>query len=128
MNDPGVIFSDSDQPVSDSERNWAVGMHLSLLSVHVVAFLWVVIPIILWLAKRKESAFLDDHGRETVNFHISLLIYAGLVAAVSIFTCGVGAVLAVPLYALGIIGMIMASVSAGKGQYYRYPMCLRLIK
>lgn len=127
MNDPGVIFSDSDQPVSDSERNWAIAMHLSLLSVHVVAVLWVVVPIILWLAKRKESAFLDDHGRETVNFHLSLLLYSGLVTVVTIMTCGAGALLFIPLYALGIAGMIMASVSASKGQYYRYPMCLRMI-
>lgn len=110
--------------VSQSECWWAAATHATLL-VTTILPVPVVAPLAIWLIKRGESAFLDDHGKEAVNFQISLLIYG---AGIAIVTLGVG-VLAWPLIALlGIVGMVMAIVSASSGNYFRYPMCLRIIR
>ena len=79
----------------------------------------------MWLIKRKDSPFLDDHGKEAVNFQISLVIYFFISAILMVVLVGIALMAAV--YVLGIVGMIMASVAANRGEYYRYPMCLRLI-
>ncbi len=106
------------------ERTYAMFEHLSLLVVHFIG-VPVVVPLIMWLAKRDQSAYIDDHGKEALNFQISLVIYA-LISGV-LFLCGIGIVLLIGVYVLGIIGMILAAVAAHKGRLYRYPMCLRLI-
>ncbi len=121
---------------TESERTYATLMHLSLLGYFAVWILMFAAPLIMWLIKKDESRFIDDHGRETLNFHISLTIYsfvlplvAGLLTAV---TCGLAAPLVVIAFflpfILGIVGMIAASVAANKGEYYRYPMTLRFIR
>jgi uncharacterized Tic20 family protein len=109
------------------ERTYAMFTHLTLLLVH---FLPVpVIPaLIMWLIKRDQSPYIDDHGREAINFQLSLVLYALVVVPIAaIITCGIGAVLWLGVYALGIIGMILASVAAYRGQYYRYPATIRFL-
>jgi uncharacterized Tic20 family protein len=51
--------------------------HLGLLG-HIVLPVQssIAIPLVIWLTKKDKSAFIDDHGREAVNFQITLLIYA----------------------------------------------------
>ena len=108
------------------ERTYATFNHLSLLTFHV---LMPVIPALaMWLIKRDRSPFVDDHGREAVNFQISLMIYALiLIPVVGALTCGVGWVLYIALYGLAIYGMVKAAMAANRGQYYRYPACIRFL-
>lgn len=120
-----------DPDATSDERTYALFMHLSLLG-HLAAPVFIIaVPIIMWITKRNESPFLDDHGREAVNFQISLLIYSVLFAVLAIpvgfLTCGVGFSLAAFPYILGIIGMIQAATAANRGEFYRYPMTLRFV-
>ncbi|MBK9188421.1 MAG: DUF4870 domain-containing protein [Phycisphaerales bacterium] len=111
-------------PVTTStERNFALAAHLLLLAGQVVP---VVPSLILWLVKRDESAFIDDHGKESVNFQISLLIYV-IIGMILTPACGIGMVLLAGVYVLAIVTMIMGSIAASNGRYYRYPMCIRMI-
>jgi len=119
---PRERLVDADAP--DSERTYALAMHLSLLAIHVIG-LPIVIPVILWLIRRHDSPFLDDHGKEAVNFQISLVLYAIAFGALSL--CGVGIPFLIGVYVLGIVGCIMGAVAAHKGEFFRYPMCLRLL-
>lgn len=106
------------------ERTYAMFMHLTLALVH--AFPVPVVPaLVLWLIKRHESPFIDDHGREALNFQISLLIYALCLVPIGLLTCGVGVILFLPLYALGIVGLVLGAVAAHRGEYFRYPMTCR---
>ncbi|GIK19630.1 MAG: DUF4870 domain-containing protein [Leptolyngbya sp. PLA2] len=109
-----------DAQAADWERTYCVFVHLS----HLVMFFLgipIVVPLILWLAKKDDSPLVDHHGREALNFEISLLIYA---IPIGIVTCGVGAIFAV---VLGFVGGVMAVVAASRGQYFCYPMCFRFI-
>jgi uncharacterized Tic20 family protein len=79
----------------------------------------------MWLIKKDTSPFLDDHGRESVNFQISLLIYMILGGVLTL--CGVGFIIMVAVPVLGLVGSIMAAVAANRGEYFRYPATIRLI-
>ncbi|MFY8216099.1 MAG: DUF4870 domain-containing protein, partial [Chthoniobacterales bacterium] len=85
-------------------------------------------PFVLWLIKRPESQYLDEVGKEVVNFQISIAIYAVILAIVSFITCGFGVILYLPLVLGWLIVMILAVVKTSNGEHYRYPATIRLIK
>ena len=120
-----------DPDVTDDERTYALIMHLSLIAHLFLTLIAFGIPLIMWLVKKEESPFLDDHGREAVNFQISLLIWSIIftIAAVpiSILTCGVGVIVAFIPTVVAVVGMIQAAVAANRGEFYRYPMTFRFV-
>jgi uncharacterized Tic20 family protein len=107
-------------------RMWAMIAHLSTLSGLVLPFGNIIGPLLVWLVKRDEMAFVNDQAKEALNFNISMTIY-GLVAAVLIFVL-VGFVLLAVLGIAWLVLSIMAAVKANEGVAYRYPLTLRLIK
>jgi uncharacterized Tic20 family protein len=124
---PGATTADhplADPQVTEWERTYATFQHLTLLTIH--ALMPVIPALIMWLIKRERSPFVDDHGKESINFQISLVIYF-LVGLATVPLCGMGGVLIGCTYVLGIVGMILAAIAANKGRYYRYPACIRLL-
>lgn len=113
-----------DHHAQEWERTYAMFTHLSLIAAHVVP---VVPTLILWLVKRDQSPFIDDHGKEAINFQISLILYF-LLGLLLIPLCGIGGFVIAGVYILGIVGMILAAVASNRGEYYRYPVCVRLIR
>ncbi len=83
-------------------------------------------PLILWLAKRGDSPEIDAHGKESLNFQISMLIYS-LIAGVLCLVL-IGFVLLGILHILNLVLVIIASIQASEGKLYRYPISIRLIK
>ena len=83
-------------------------------------------PLIVWLAKRGESAEIDAHGKESLNFQLSMLIYD----AIAVILCFVlvGIPILIGLWILNIILIIIASIKASEGQLYRYPLTIRFLK
>lgn len=117
----------TDPHAQESERLYATCIHLTLLAYPIMPFVIVLAPLVMWLVRRNDSPFIDDHGRETVNFHLSLVLYALAIGPVALVTCGLGAVLWLAVYALGLVGMVLAAVAAHRGEYFRYPATLRLL-
>jgi hypothetical protein len=114
---------------SENDRSYATFQHVVPLIAHLGGP--IVVPIIaaviMWQIK-KEQPFLDDHGREAANFQISLALYTlVIIPLLAVVTCGIGAVLYIPLIVLNIYGSVRAAMAANKGEYVRYPMCLRLV-
>ncbi len=120
-----------DPDATADERSYTLFMHLALLAHLVLTLIAILIPIIMWQVKKNESPFLDDHGREAVNFQISLVIWSIIFTVVSIpvgfMTCGIGFTLAFVPTILGLIGMIQAASAANRGEFYRYPMTFRFV-
>jgi uncharacterized Tic20 family protein len=113
-----------DAHAEEWERTYAMCTHLSLLMAH---FLMPVIPaLVMWLIKRDRSPFVDDHGREAINFQLSLVIYM-ILGGILIPACGVGFAVMAGAYILGIVGMILASIAGHRGEYYRYPATIRFL-
>lgn len=109
-------------------RTWAMLCHLGGLGVYVIPTIGhILAPLIVWLIKKDESPFVDDQGKESLNFQISVTIYA-VIAAVLIPLFGFGFLLLIALGIFDVIVIIIAAVKANSGEKYRYPLCIRFIK
>ena len=107
-------------------RGWAMLSHLGAFVGVLIPFGNIIAPLVIWLIKREESAFVEDQAKESLNFQISLSIYM-LVAGLLTFVL-IGFVL-VPIAGIfGIVVVIIAAVTANKGEKYRYPLCIRFIR
>jgi len=106
-------------------RTWAMFAHLSTFSGHLVPFGHIVGPLIIWCLKKDEMPFVNDQGKEALNFQITMTI-ALIVAGLSIFIL-VGIVLLPAVWLFDVIVTVIAAVKANEGVAYRYPCCLRLV-
>jgi uncharacterized protein len=112
---------------SSNVRTWTVLCHASALAGFFVPWAGHILgPLIVWLAKRGDSAEIDEHGKESLNFQISMLIY-NLIAGVLCLVL-IGFVILGILHILNLVLVIVASIQAGEGKLYRYPISIRLIK
>lgn len=109
----------------ENQRNLAVGCHLLGFLGLVMPLGNVLGPLVLWLLKREGNPFLDDQGREAVNFQITMLL-AALVSA-ALMAVVIGFVLIVVLAIYWFVMTIVAAVHASRGEAYRYPWTLRLL-
>ena len=126
------------ETVQQTDRTWDVLSHLAAIVFLLgVPFGNILGPLVVWLIKRSDSPSVDAHGKEALNFQISLTLY--LMAAVGI-TVGLMLVLigflllplliiaAIVVPVLDLILIIIAAVKASNGEFYRYPLTLRLIR
>jgi len=111
---------------STSVRTWCILAHATALVGFLVPVAGHIVgPLIVWLAKRQDSPEIDAHGKESMNFQISMLIWnviAGILCLVLI-----GIPILILLHILNIIFVIVASIQASEGKLYRYPLAIRLI-
>ncbi len=114
--------------VSKDDKMWGLFCHLAALAGFIgVPFGNILGPLIIWLIKKDEIAFVNDQGKESLNFQISIVIY-GLVLIPTICFPPLLILLALALSIANIVFIIIASITANKGQAYRYPCCIRLVK
>ncbi len=110
----------------ENERLLALIMHLSMIAGFFVPFTNIIIPLVIWLLKKDESQYIDVHGKEVVNFQISLLIYLMISGVLTIVLIGIIGLVGFSIF--GLIVAIMGGIKAYNGEYYQYPLCIRLIK
>ncbi len=116
----------------NSEKQFALFVHLSALIGFFIPFGNIIAPLVMWQIKKNESAFIDDQGKEAVNFNLTLLIIGLALLLLTLITFGLGALLTAPLglalCVAWLIFAILAGIKANEGVAYRYPYILRLIK
>jgi len=114
--------ADSTQPAPPTSEERTMAMLCHLLAI----FTWVLAPLIIWLLKKEESSFIDDQGKEALNFQITIAIaYA---VGVVLSCIGVGFLLILAVWVVDIVFCILATVAANRGERYRYPLSIRLVK
>lgn len=114
-------------PTSE-EQNLAMLAHLTGgLGILLSGLGGFIGPLVIWMLKKDESAFVADQAKEALNFQITLLIIYAVTVVLAIVTCGFGALLVVVPGILQVVFAIIASLSLSKGIPYRYPFCLRLV-
>jgi uncharacterized Tic20 family protein len=122
-------------PASEEEkhaRTWAMLCHLSALAgCFLPYFAHLLAPLTVWLLKRNDHPLIDTHGRESLNFQISMLIYSAVGTAL-LFVSVIGILLIAPfllfLYVVNIIAVVLAAIRASEGRAVRYPLTLRLLQ
>lgn len=106
----------------EDQRTLAMITHLSCI------FLGFIVPLIMWLVHKDQSdkAFLNDQAKEALNFQITLLfVYvAGIVLSIIL----IGGLINLAAWVASLVLSIIAGLAAQKGQAYRYPFAIRLIK
>lgn len=115
--------------VNKDARMWAMFCHLGGLAalLPILPFIGgVIAPLIIWQIKKDEYPFVNEQGKEAVNFQISILIYE-IAAGLLIFAC-IGAFLLPAVMIFDIVFLIIAAIKANDGFHYRYPLCIRFIK
>jgi uncharacterized Tic20 family protein len=112
--------------VSKEERNWATIAHLSALSGFVIPLGTVLGPLAVWLLKKEGYPFVDDQGKEALNFQISFLIYTIIASVLMLVLIGF-ALLPIVLIVEFIL-TIVAAIKANEGKHYRYPLTIRFVK
>ncbi|GAB3498780.1 DUF4870 domain-containing protein [Spirosoma knui] len=110
----------------NDERMWAMLTHLSALPGSFVLIGSIVLPIVIWQIQKEKSAYVDYHGKEAVNFNITIAI-AAAVSFLLMFIL-IGFVLIWIVGAVWIVFTIIAAIKANNGEYYRYPVTIRFIK
>ncbi len=124
--------------VSAEERQWAMIAHLSALIGGVVTGGWghslacFIGPLAVWLIKKDSMPFVDDQGKEALNFNITVGIVFVALTVFTVMTFGIGILIVWPIYfataLVWLIFSILGAYRAHEGIAYRYPICLRLIK
>ena len=104
----------------------AMAAHLAAFAGHLFPFAHIIAPLIIWMLKRDQSAFVNDQGKESVNAQITATIYAAI--CVPFCLVGIGFVMLGVLWLAGVILVIVAAVAAYEGRPYRYPLILRLVR
>lgn len=113
-------------------RTWHMWCHLSTLSGLLVPLGFVLGPLIIWQMKKNEIPSVEAHGKAALNFQLTLLIVAVVIAVVgfilSFFCIGVLFFFLLPLVGLaGIIFPIIAGLKANDGKEYKYPYSFTLL-
>ncbi len=106
--------------VSSDSRGWSVAAHL--IPLLGLSFLG---PLVVWLIKRDEDAFVEEHAREALNFQISVLIYGIISGFLVILIIGILLLIALAIFAF--VFAIVAAIKAANGEPYRYPLTIRLV-
>jgi uncharacterized Tic20 family protein len=119
----------ANEELSKDARMWAMFCHLGGLAGLIPMtpiFGSIIAPLIIWQIKKDEFEFVNEHGKEALNFQISILIYA-LAAGLLCFVC-VGFFLLPVVYIFDLVFLLIAAVKANNGEYYRYPICIRFVR
>jgi uncharacterized Tic20 family protein len=115
------------QPVSPGQYEMSNDARNMALLCHLLAiFTGFLAPLIIWLIKKDNIPFVDRHGKEALNFQLTVLI-AFVVSGILSFIC-IGVLLAIAVWVVDIVFCIIATVMASKGEEYRYPLSIRFIK
>lgn len=111
---------------SKEARNWATLCHLSGGLGVYLGVGHILGPLLIWLFLKNDYPFVDDQGKEALNFQISMTLYL-ILGFISMIAC-VGFVLVPVLLVTDLILMVIAAIKTSNGERYRYPLTIRLVR
>lgn len=106
-------------PVTENDRLLAILSHVLTLVA------WFVAPLVIYLIKKDESAYVREHAKESLNFQLTLII-AYIVGFILVFVL-IGILVLIAIGLIQLVLVIIATIRAADNQLYRYPLCIRFI-
>ena len=113
------------QADEDDARLWGSMCHFTALAGYLIPFGNIIIPLVIWRVKGREHPFIDEQGKESLNFQLTMTLYT-IVSIILIFAV-IGIFFLIALGIVEIILVMIAGIKAHDGISYRYPLTLRLI-
>ncbi|WP_242134984.1 DUF4870 domain-containing protein [Aestuariivivens marinum] len=100
--------------------------HLSQLITLVIGFGSLLLPLILWLTQKEKIYQMDTHGKNIINFQLSLIVYCLLCIPLILFL-GLGIVGLIVLGIISVVFPVVNALKASKGETPTYPLSLNFI-
>ena len=120
-----------------TENTYLLLMHLSQFLGFIVPGFGFIVPLIMWLTNKDNSTNVDKHGKNIINFRISMFIYcvtAGVLFFISIvmytwhlFGIPFGISILAILGILQFVFIIIAAIKANNGEYWKYPLAIKFL-
>lgn len=110
---------------NNEEKNWAMFCHLSAFIGYFIPFGNIIAPLVLWLMKKDEYPLVNSEGKKSLNFQISLTIYAIIAAILMVILIGFVLLIAVGIF--GLIFIILSAIKVSKGEPSQYPLTINFI-
>src|SRR6056297_2201348 len=111
--------------VTDEEQTWGVLLHASAFCGLLVPFGNVLGPLLVWLIKRDESRFIDESGKNALNFQLTWTML--MLGALLSLLVGVGLLLVPAVGVAWLVIVVLATVRASEKEVYEYPLTLDLV-
>ena len=108
------------EKITADDRNLAVLAHIGTL------FGWLIVPLVVWLVKKDESNFIAEHAKQSINFQLSMMIYITVSIMLVFLVVGIFTLIGLAFFSLCVT--IVATVEAGKGKPYKYPLTIQFIQ
>lgn len=117
----------SKKPLLGMEQNtYLMLMHLSQFAGWIIVGLGFIIPVSMWLANKDQNETVDLHGKNILNFTISYFIYS-VISILLVFVI-IGIPLLIIIGLMLTISIIVATIKASNGKYWRYPLIIEFVK
>ena len=81
--------------LTTTHKNLAAIIHLSTFSKFFIPLGNFILPIILWTMNKDKSDFVDKHGKQAINFQLSILLYTIIICCMTI-----------PLFLFGVLNSV----------------------
>jgi uncharacterized Tic20 family protein len=108
------------------EKTWAMFTHFASLSGGYIPLGNIVGPVVVWNLKKNESSFVDRHGKLSVNFQISIMIWT--LCCIPLCFVLIGIPLVIGLVIIDFVYTIINGIRASNGEEARYPFTIRFVK
>jgi uncharacterized protein len=126
MGDPAAGGPPGQRPLPpDQERLWGMLAHLLSFVAAYIA-LGFVAPLVVLLVFGQRSAYVRAHAVESLNFNLSWLLYA--VVAGILLIIGIGLLILIALGIAYVVLVVIASIRANNGEFFRYPLTIRFVR
>jgi hypothetical protein len=119
---------------NQDDKLWAALSHGLTLVAGFIPLGQIIAPLVIWLVKKDKSPFAAQHALESLNFRISMILYALVwvpFVIISFFTIILFPVAILVCIAVGVFSLVVVIVGIVKGangEPYHYPLSLRLVK
>ena len=109
------------------EKQWGMFTHLAALATFVLPVAGNIIgPLIIYLIKKDEYEFVNEQGKEVLNFQITWSIIFTI--SLMMILVGIGVLMLIGFGIAWLILVIVGSVAASNGEYYKYPLTIRFLQ
>jgi uncharacterized Tic20 family protein len=111
---------------TQSERDWAMFCHLSAFAGYFFPFGGIIGPMVCWISRKQESAWVDINGKASLNFQLSMLMY--VVLAIPLCFIIIGFPIIFFLIVLKLVCIVVASIRSARGEVFKYPLSIPFIQ
>ena len=108
------------------DKQLIVITHLSQLIPLILGFGSLILPLILWVTQKEKVHQMDTHGKNIINFQLSLIVYCIICVPLILFF-GLGLLGFILLGIVSIIFPIINAIKASHGETPVYPLSFNFI-